>query len=360
MRSLCAVAAVGLTAACSDPGAAFEFPPTDIVYDGDLIRIRAAPGFEPCAGAGPSMEAMLSFLIEDTGLGGLDEPIDVYWLEEEDVQDICTVGYEVVGCSLSTTEAVTTRIPEEHEVVHAYLQRKGLATFRYSFFEEGMATVYGTETRAPAPRTELDESIVFDRRIRGEHYPRAGHFVSFLIEEFGPQATAAFVVQSSFTTPESLPEDFEAHFGESFERVIETYSGVPESCTGSGWQRFSACEQQPVEWIGPLTWEVNVGGTCDSGSSLGTAGGAAMERFVYETSEDVVVELRGADIVELRPEVELLRCGGGCDEEFSFTHDLEDGRLFGLPLDAGQYLVTSTFEAGSVIEPSRVVLTRDR
>lgn len=81
------VALAGLaTAACSDPGRTFEFPPTDVVYEGDLIRIRAAPGLEPCGGTGRSMEAMLQLLIADTGLGDLESPIDVYWLNPQDVR----------------------------------------------------------------------------------------------------------------------------------------------------------------------------------------------------------------------------------------------------------------------------------
>ncbi len=49
MMCLLAVAVAGLaTAACSEPGTTFEFPPTDVVYEGDQIRIRAASGLEPC------------------------------------------------------------------------------------------------------------------------------------------------------------------------------------------------------------------------------------------------------------------------------------------------------------------------
>lgn len=358
-RLLCAVAAVGSTVACSDPGAAFEFPPTDVVYEGDLVRIRAAPGLEPCSGTGRSMEGMLSFLSSETGLGGLDSPIDVYWLDVDDVQELCKAGPEIVRCSLSTTEAVTTRMPEEHEVVHAYFERKG-APFRYSFFDEGLAMVYGTGAPVPAPQTSLDEAMMFDRRMPGAHYPRAGHFVSFMIDEFGPEATAAFVAESSSVTPESLAADFEAHFGEPLERVVEAYSERSESCGGNGWQRFSACEQPPTEWRTELRWDVDVGAGCSSEVSLGTVGRSVRERFIYETDEDVVVRVEGIGVVETRPEVTLMRCGGGCDEEFSYTHDLEErGVLFGLPLDAGRYLVTSEFEGVEQIEPSGISIRRE-
>jgi len=84
------------------------------------------------------------------------------------------------------------------------------------------------------------------------------------------------------------------------------------------------------------------------------------ERFIYETDEDVVVQVQGVGIVDHRPRVELMRCGGGCEEEFSYTHDLEEnGVLFGLPLDAGKYLVTSEFESGAPIEPSGISIRRD-
>ncbi len=202
-------------------------------------------------------------------------------------------------------------MPEEHEVVHAYFERKGTGLFRYSFFDEGIATVYGTGTRARAPQTPLEEAIMFDSRMPGVHYSRAGHFVSFLIEEFGAPATATFVAQSRSITPDSLSVDFEAHFGEALERVIEAYSDTPQSCTGSGWQRFSACEQEPNEWRRPLTWEVDVGASCESELSLGAVGGPVRERFVYETAEDVVVAVDGRGSAESLPTVELTRCGGG-------------------------------------------------
>lgn len=357
MRSIWLVAAVALVS-CSDAGPGFEFPPTDVVYEGDLIRIRAAPGLEPCAGTGRSMEQMLSFLIAETGLGGLERPIDVYWLDNDDVQDVCQADRELLGCSLSTTEAVTTRMPEEHEVVHAYFERKG-APFRYSFFDEGIAMVYGTETSSPEPRSSLEEALAFDRRMPGVHYPRAGHFVSFLIAEFGPQPTAAFVAASSSVTHETLAADFEAHFGQPLQRVVEAYSQMSESCSGRGWQRSSACEQPPTPWSGTLSWEVDVGSGCHSETSYGAVRGPVQERFVYETDEDVIVRLRGLGIVEARPAVTLWRCGGGCDEEFSYTHDLEEGGvLFGLPLDAGRFLVTAEFESGASIEPSGISIMR--
>ena len=200
---------------------------------------------------------------------------------------------------------------------------------------------------------------MFDSRMPGVHYARAGHFVSFLIEEFGAPATAAFVAQSRSITPESLSVDFEAHFGESLERVARAYSEEPESCTGSGWQRFSACEQEPTQWHRPLTWEVDVGATCESELPLGAVGGSVRERFVYETVDDVVVSVGGFPSAGSLPTVALTRCGGGCDEEFSYTHDLEEGgRLFGLPLDAGTYLVTATFESDDEVEPSTLVISR--
>ncbi len=46
-------------------------------------------------------------------------------------------------------------------------------------------------------------------------------------------------------------------------------------------------------------------------------------------------------------------------EEFSYTHDLEAGGvLFGLPLDAGRYLVTTTFESDEEVEPSTISISR--
>ena len=165
--------------------------------------------------------------------------------------------------------------------MHAYFERKG-PPFRYSFFDEGLAMVYGTGWPVPAPRTSLDEAMMFDRRMPGAHYARAGHFVSFMIDEFGLQATAAFVAESSSVTPDSLAADFEAHFGEPLERVVEAYSEQSEGCRGNGWQRSSACDQPATEWRTTFQWDVEVGSGCSSEASLGAVAGPVRERFTYE------------------------------------------------------------------------------
>ncbi len=44
------------------------------------------------------MEEMLSFLIAETGLGDLESPLDVYWLNPDQVLDICKGGGR--GCGM--------------------------------------------------------------------------------------------------------------------------------------------------------------------------------------------------------------------------------------------------------------------
>lgn len=345
---------------CTDEAAELDLPPTELVFDGDQLRIHAAPGLTPCLGTGPAMEEMLGFLARETGLGPLDDPIDLYWLEGDDVQEACGFSFEVRGCSLPSSEAITSALPEEHELVHAYLQRQGTSFTRYSFLEEGLATVYGTERLLPEPKTTLEDALSYAEALPAGHYPRAGHFVSFLIDAFGPQSVAEFVMKSSSFTPATFASEFADHFGASLESVSDTYAMTPQRCTGAGWQRRVACDHPATAWTRPSTWTIDVGAGCSAEASVGAADGPVQERFVLEIPEAGLFDVRrGTPSAVGLPVVDVVGCGG-CEQDFALEHDLGDGLVLAdYPIDAGRYLVTTTFEDDGAVAPNAVTFFRN-
>lgn len=344
--------------ACTEPES-FAFPSTRVVYDSELLRIHAAPGLEPCAGTGSSMDRTLEFFARESGLPVLEEPLDLYWLPDEEVQAVCQTEMDIGGCFLSTSESVTKDLPEEHELIHAYLQRVGGGTSRYAFFDEGLALVYGSDSMQLAPTTDLQDAILFSRGLPLHHYARAGHFVAFLVDEFGPEQTVGFVLDTYDVTPNSLASDFARHFGPSLSSVISSYETGTTSCTSAGWQRRADCEDlEPTPWSSEFSWTAEVGAGCSAIGSIGSFDGPIRERFGLQIDEAGVFDVRPERSSDARrPTVDLLRCGS-CEDEFSFAHDLDDGWLVGLPLEPGFYIVTSTFESEADVEATEVNVRR--
>lgn len=353
-----AIVLVVSCAGCEEPLTPL-FPPTALVYESDSLRIHAFAGLDPCAGTGPSMERALHAFAEECGLPELDDPIELYWLPEEQVRDVCRTEMDIGGCFFSSGEAVTKDLPEEHELIHAYLQRLGRGTYRYSFFDEGLALVYGSDSKQAAPSTDLQDAISYSRDLPLHHYARAGHFVAFLIDEFGPERTVAFVLDTYEVTPDSLPSAFERHFGASLSSTVFSYESEAISCSSAGWQRPASCEDvEPTPWLSEFSWTAEVGSGCEARVAIGSSDGPVLERFGLEVDDPGIFDLRSEQASDaIRPTVELLRCGG-CEDEFSFVHDLGDGGLFGLPLEPGFYIVTATFEDPEDVEASAIELRR--
>jgi hypothetical protein len=179
-----------------------QLPDTEQVYDGAQVRLLATAESAVCKGTGPSMETMVSFLGRETELGDLDKPIDVYFLSEEQVSETCGLGIDGVYACAFVEEpnpvVVTSDLPTEHELVHAYLSLKqDVPKRRHAFLEEGFASVYGRDGNLPEPTTSLAEGLLFARSLPLDQYPRAAHFMKFVIDEFGPAATTRMLLASA-------------------------------------------------------------------------------------------------------------------------------------------------------------------
>jgi hypothetical protein len=338
-------------------------PETDVVYEGAQVRLQTRPGLEVCAGNGPSMDRMVEFFGRETALGNLDAPVDVYLLEPDEVTEVCGLDYiETFACAFVEDVrpfVVTSYLPTEHEVIHTYLSfKQSVARTRYSFFEEGLASVYGRDGFLPRPTTDLYDAMGYVRELPGEHYPRAAHFVSFLVDEFGVEATTEFVLATADVgSSVGLAETFEANFGVELDRFIAEYESSAPTCSSDGWQRGYNCQDVGVGWHFSGTLRVDVGSPCDTQGVLGVDGRGTYERFVVDFDEPATLSVRLlSPVVDSYPRVRMTRCGS-CGDEFVLDYDLERGALFGAQVDAGKYLV-NVFDSEGTPEPTALEIRR--
>ncbi|MCR9161758.1 MAG: hypothetical protein ACE37F_36300 [Nannocystaceae bacterium] len=307
------------------------------------------------------MEKMLSFLGRETELGDLEQPVDVYLLAEEQVVETCGLGIDDVYACAFVAEpnpvVVTSYLPTEHELVHAYLSLKqDEPKTRYAFLEEGLASVYGRDGSSSAPTTSLEEGLPFDRSLPLDQYPRAAHFMNFVIDEFGPAAAARVVLASSEVRDmDALNSTFIETLGTSINALAELYEQESVSCTSAGWQRGYDCGAPAEEWHLSGTLQLDIGRECRSPTVLGSSDGPAFERFTLEFPEATTVSIRmDTPVEEHHATIRLTKCGT-CDDEFSFVYDLSRGPLFELQLDPGKYVLRTLYSSGQS-EPGVLVI----
>ncbi|MGH1348726.1 MAG: hypothetical protein ACRBN8_44730 [Nannocystales bacterium] len=334
------------------PDIGVQLPDTEQVYAGPQVRLHSTGESDVCTGTGPSMEAMLSFLGRETELGDLDQPIEVYLLSEEQVAESCGLDIDGVYACAFVEEpnpvVVTSYLPTEHELVHSYLSLKQeKPKRRHAFLEEGFASVYGRDGYHPEPTTSLTDGLSFARSLPLDQYPRAAHFMNFVIDEFGPAATTRMLLASAEARDlDALNSTFVETLGTSTEALVELYEQESTSCSSAGWQRGYDCESPPEEWHFSGTLQLDIGNECGSPTAQGWSSGQVFERFTLEFPEAATVSMRlDSSTGEQHPKVRLTKCGT-CDDEFSFEYDLSRGPLFGLQLEPGTYVLRTLYSSG--------------
>ena len=342
---------LSLATGCA-PGNGIPLPETEQVYDGPLVRLHATDERDVCNGTGPSMEAMLSFLARETELGDLDQPVEVYFMSEEQVTEACGLGFDGVYACAFVTEpnplVASSYLPTEHELVHAYLSLKQeTPAYRHAFLEEGFASIYGRDGPPSEPTTPLSEGLSFARSLPLDHYPRAAHFMDFIVDEYGPAATARMLLASTDARgTDDLDSLFIDTLGTPLDEILELYEQESVSCSSAGWQRGYNCESAPEAWHFSGTLRLDIGQPCSSPTVLGSSSGPTLQRFPLSFPEPTTVSIQMDTPVEQQhPKVRLTKCGS-CGDEFSFDHDLSEGPLFGLQLEPGTYILRTLYSSG--------------
>ena len=346
------------------PDGGVRLPETEEVYSGAHVRLHTTTERSVCGGTGPAMEAMLSFLGRETELGELDQPIDVYLLSEDQVSDACDLDFEgVFACSFVEEPnplVVSSYLPTEHELVHSYLSLKQRTPGRrHAFLEEGFASVYGRDGDLSQPTTQLADGLSFARSLPIAHYPRAAHFMNFVVDEFGPAVASQLVLNSAGVRDgDELDSTFLDTLGTSTAELVDLYDGESAACASAGWQRGYDCEASPEAWHFSGTLRLDIGHECSDLASLGSSDGPTFERFSLDFPEPATVSIQlDTAVAEQYPKVRLTKCGA-CDDEFVLEHDLSEGPLFNLQLDPGTYVLRALYSSGEP-EPAVLKLRRE-
>ncbi len=336
-------------AGCSDPYA-LGLPSTELVYESEGLRIHAEGSMLPCAGVGPSMDRALGFFSREFGLSDVDEIIDVYWLTEASLSETSTSCGRVEGargCLAGDGLVLVLYLPTEHELVHAYFANRAPGR-AHSFFEEGIAVVYGRDPVFDGATSDLREALQQGARLEGKHYARAGHFTSFLLDEYGPEQVGRFLVALVGTRDLAGVEPiFRESFGITLDEFIQKYEAEAPACGSAGWNRTSDCESEsesePLSWRQPWAWEHELSLDCSSADVVQGYDGWIHRRAALEVGQSPTHTLFLDDLGV--PEgfanayrVQLLSCGG-CEEEVSFTLEGVPSSVSMLVLEPGRYYV---------------------
>jgi hypothetical protein len=187
-RIFVAVALGLILAACQDP-------PTwrddyDFVWYGKYVTLYGydREAEEACGGSMEFLDDYVVAVADYLGYGP-DVHIDYRWMPRELVQEQCG---PVLACAYGP-EVRSPWLPHMHEVSHA-VSHERLNRNCTPLLEEGLAE-YLSDPRFESlhvdavPELPGDiEEMLTTRGVRGSQYPRAGHFVSFLVETYGIEA----------------------------------------------------------------------------------------------------------------------------------------------------------------------------
>ncbi|MCX4242077.1 hypothetical protein [Paraliomyxa miuraensis] len=265
-----------------------EIPP--ITWSGAQLDYAPQPGaYELCAGTLPYMDRYVALVADAMGME-IDQPL-VYVHGSEDGETFCE-HEGTLGCSFD--DSVYSRVaPQEHEIVHGV---RGWQGFSHLFFEEGTAEVFGDDAplafRVPS-NGDLLEGVMAASRERGlptHWYPRAGHFVAYLHERYGPEPTAALLQETNaFSSPDRAIEVLEDVTGLPWAEIQENYETQPECDQAHYRYPLYGCEEPTAlrpRCDGVETVWISERVACDDPTTLGPRDGEIWKSIAVEIPVD--------------------------------------------------------------------------
>jgi hypothetical protein len=346
VRALAMLPALACLVGCEEPT---PLPP--ITWSGDHLdygEIGEVPHL--CGGTLPYMDDFVG-IIHDRAQADLDERVLFYLSPEGWDSEWCAGGG--YGCSRGTV-AFGRGVPLEHELVHAALD--GAVGDGDRVLGEGIAEAWGSFL-STAPPFEGDISEMLrdsSGRLETRFYGRAGHFVSFLLGEFG---TAAIMEVMAMTKPDAteqqLDSAFLSVFGTDIDGIVSAYAEYPECHSKAYSEPVWACTTLPS--LGTIDrsreLEVRFRVTLDCSDDV-TIGSDASGLSIAAEQPDEMWQWVAFDVVEtsgcfyqqaeapVPSRIELMRCDIGCPsayEEISVPAvSIAEGKW--LDLEPGHYV----------------------
>lgn len=243
----------------------------------------------------------------------------------------------------------------QHELVHGVRLLNGVRGTQ--FFEEGLAEVLSGV--APYPYATAfspveDGPKVLATRPRGpyalEDYQVAGHFLSWLEDEYGMPAVVAFLVDDDYTSATAVEAAFERHFGLSLAEADQAW----RSGSDEWYQWGEICEPSRVlSWQGEvLEWSGRL--DCTNDETLGpvVTGHIATRTFCFTpaVSGVLAVELEapgGEAFIQLAEECST---PAGLSDEHYHPKEVLAGAALELPFAACAWTVLVKREANEPMD----------
>jgi hypothetical protein len=184
---------------------------------------------------------------------------------------------------------------------------------------------------------EFDE---IDVQLPTALYGRAGHFVSFLLDIYGPEPTVELLEAARpGDPPEILKADITAAFGLPYENILNEYANYPVcSHDQFRWPIAECADGGQVDAIDDA-WSIDVSIDCARNDVLGTRVG---EDWTVRT---ITVVPPGTYLITVSGEagdlgfIELGHCSPGCASDKGIKIDVGDSQE--VVLRPGRYHVTS-------------------
>lgn len=279
-----------LVIACQDEPSSWKDDYT-FVWHGEYVSVYGYERSveEACGGSFAAIDMHTASILESFGT---HEPIhyEYRWMSPEFFQGRCKPG--AAACT-AYGEPWTESVPQMHEISHATLYASWDNACP-SFLDEGLAEYFSSPRwsgdKLPEPSTVGD--ILTGAPIQSSEYSVAGHFASFLMEEFGSEAVKELCYAIPFNnTMMDWDQAAEEVLGLSLPELLALYETYP-LCTQQQYRaRVWECAGQPdVTYTGEeLTFYVD--SECESERVLGPVSDKAIAvRRVWFT-EDITAQI---------------------------------------------------------------------
>jgi hypothetical protein len=236
MRSIISLAALVVLVGCQPEPETWRDDYT-FTWEGQHVTVYAYDRSEDevCAGSFAAVDQFSASTIE---LLGFDDSIHFHyrWMSSEFFEGKCPP--KAVACNARGDGPRSRSIPHMHEVAHA-LSSEGKGRFCPSVLEEGLAeylsepSFYETWYGQPELSANLAEILTNAPIVGGAEYERAGHFVSFLLETYGPEAVMALCQQ--------IPID---HDRADWEAAVSELLGIELPELLAEYDQYPVCSRQ--------------------------------------------------------------------------------------------------------------------
>ena len=308
-------ALAGLLGGCA-PDEEPPLPP--VVWEGESVRVRMDdPEIEVCGGSFEALDRHAALVREALLLEG-DGVIEYSIGDEDFVESVCPhPELSPLGCTTFPAGSVFTRVPFiPHEIVHAVRIQDSEIGFLSSAFEEGLATVFGSDPPGD-DMISIDALGIFeDPQVGGPaEYYQAGHLMAILLDRHGVDSFRRFDVLAR-----TVDEDraFLEEFGETKEEFAQVVESAPHCEQSQWWIPLLECDGEPA-MVDPETGVLTLSGEldCDEPDVRGPEYGRMWASRHFRLDEATSVLSYAIDMPE-DATLEIVSCSSGCPQRFAY------------------------------------------